>query len=384
MNYHIFLSTKRANVSGMAPVYAKITIESKVYERSSGVFICPENWNKLYKRVKPSANNSQSNNKKINDFETKLELLKANNACIEQVDRELKEGTENKKPNFVTIAALLKLYTSKQEQLIDKPEGITYSTFKTYKCKVNNTIAFLNHCNKPNMNIESFDYSTAEKFKEYLYSFGFCTAHVNKHTKFIKTLMKFSQYEFGTVPTNFMIMKVKEGPAKQMIYLTNKELHSIQKHVYLNQLHQKTADLFLLQCYTGMCFSDILKLSNDAIIEHEGNEFISYERLKTKIRGLVPLLPQTKSILNRYNGKAPILCNQLYNRILKEIAAVCNISKNLTSHVGRKTFACLLISNGASMETTTKMLARTDIRETAKVYAEVQWPRLLSEFNLGV
>jgi integrase/recombinase XerD len=384
MNYHVFLSSKRANASGMAPVYAKITIESKVYERSSGVFICPENWNKLYKRVKPSASNSQSINKKINDFETKLEFLKANHASIEQVDRELQEGCDSKKPNFMTISALLKLYVERQEKLIDKPEGITYSTFKTYKCKVNNTEKFLRHCNKPSMGIESFDYSVAEKFKDYLYSFGFCTAHVNKHTKFIKTIMRFSQYEFATIPTNFMIMKVKEAPVKQMVYLTINELHLIQKHVYLNQLHQKTADIFLLQCYTGMCYGDIIKLSNDAIIEHEGNEFISYERLKTKVRGLVPFLPQTKSILNRYNGKAPVLCNQLYNRILKEIASVCNISKHLTSHVGRKTFACLLISNGASMETTTKMLAKTNIRETAKIYAEVQWPRLLAEFNLGV
>lgn len=296
MNYHIFLSTKRANASGMAPVYAKISIESKIYERSSGVFVYPEKWNKLYKRVKPSANNSQSINKKINDFETKLELLKDCNACIEQVDRELSEASKSNKHNFITIPAILRLYVSKQEQLIDKPEGITYSTFKTYKCKVNNTIAFLKHCNNPNMNIESFDYSTAEKFKEYLYQFGFCTAHVNKHTKFIKTLMKFSQYEFGTVPTNFMIMKIKEAPTKQMVYLTVKELHLIQKHVYLNQLHQKTADLFLLQCYTGMCYSDVLKLSNDAIIEHEGNQFISYERHKTKVRALVPLLDR-KSVV---------------------------------------------------------------------------------------
>jgi site-specific recombinase XerD len=299
------------------------------------------------------------------------------------VDNVLKHKAPTK-GNFMPIASLLTLYIQKQAQLIDKPNGITQSTFKTYHAKVKNTIAYLNHINMPKLIIDDFDYYQGEKFKDYLYSFGFSTGHVNKHLKFIKTLIRFANYEFGSSLTNFMTLKVKEAPAKKIVYLTTNELKKIQEHVYLSGLHQKTADIFLLQCYTGMCYSDVIKLTNDNIITHENNEFISYERLKTGVRGLVPLLPQTKSIINRYNGVAPMLCNQLYNRILKEIAAICGIQKRLTSHVGRKTFACLLISNGASMESTTKMLAKTNTRETERIYAEIQWPRLLAEFNIGI
>lgn len=383
MNYHLFLSSKRANADGQAPVYAKISINGKKYERSSGVFVCIEKWNKVYKRVKPSATNSESINKKLTEFESNLNALKLNNATINDVDSVLKEKV-TAKGIFMPITALLELFIKRQQQLIDKPEGITLSTFKTYHAKVKNTIAYLNHINSPKMLMDDFDYYQGEKFKDYLYSFGFSTAHVNKHLKFIKTVMKFGNYEWKTSLTNFMGLKIKEAPTKKIVYLTTNELKKIQEHVYLSGLHQKTADIFLLQCYTGMCYADVIKLSNNNIILHENNEFISYERLKTGVRGLVPLLPQTKSILTRYNGVAPVLCNQLYNRILKEIAAICGIEKHLTSHVGRKTFACLLISNGASMESTTKMLAKTNTRETERIYAEIQWPRLLAEFNIGI
>jgi hypothetical protein len=36
------------------------------------------------------------------------------------------------------------------------------------------------------------------------------------------------------------------------------------------------------------------------------------------------------------------------------------------------------------MESTTKMLAKTNTRETERIYAEIQWPRLLAEFNIGI
>lgn len=383
MNYHLFLSTKRINSKAVCPIYAKITINNKIYERSSGVFIEAVNWSNSFKRIKPSAKEAKCFNDILNDFETKLLQLKQSNASITDVDKLL-----NKKVNdteSITIDFLVNQYLQKQEKLIGVTDGITKTTFRTYKCKTDNLFAFLKEKKHESLYVNEFTYELGEKYKCWLSNKKFSTGHINKCIKFVKTLMRFAQFEYNINPTNLMLLKLKEAKLKPMVYLTEMELNKLQKHVYLTQIHQKTADLFLLQCFTGMGYADVIKLNSNSLVSHNQHLFINYERIKTGVRALVPVLPQVNLILNRYNGVAPVMCNEVYNRILKEIAAICSINKNLTSHVGRKTFACMLVSKGVSMETTTKLLAKTNTRETERIYAEVQFDKILAEMpNFGV
>ena len=58
------------------------------------------------------------------------------------------------------------------------------------------------------------------------------------------------------------------------------------------------------------------------------------------------------------------------NGYLKEIADICNIKKNLSTHIARHTFASIAISNQVSIESVAKMLGHTDIR-TTKIYAKI-------------
>ncbi len=378
MNFHIFLSTKRINKQNLVPVYAKITIDGKVYERSSGVYISPQYWNKEFKRVKNGVAGSVEANQKINEFETKLTQLKENNSSISEIDKAMTIESQSSKP-ILTLLDVIEEYISRQSKLIDLPDGISYETYKTYTYKQKNVKNYLAEIKKLDLPIANFGYSEAEKFKLYCFANKFGSAYINRHIKFLRTIMRFAHYEHKVEQSNFMLMKLKEPAAKPITYLTELELEKIQKHVFLSSLLQKAADLFLLQCFTGMAYCDVITLSDNNIEKHGKSEFIAYNRRKTSVKGLLPLLPQVKIILKRYDGKAPVLCNQLFNRVLKEIAAVCEIHKHITTHIGRKTFACMLVSKGASMEATTKMLAKTNIQETSKIYAEVQWQRLLNE-----
>lgn len=378
MNYHLYLSRKKLNAQGQAPVYAKINIDGKLYERSTGVFVDPQNWSNTYKRVLPTVAGALIANETLNLFETKLTaLLPLENINISKVDNHLHNALKN--VNNVTIIDVVKEYLKRKENLINKPDGIVEDTYKSNFFKLKNIQNYLQSINRPLLEVSSFNYAVAENFKTYLFDQNFGIGHVNKHLVFMRSVVKFAQFEYGVPLTNFMLLKIKEPAAKELIYLTESELLEIQNHDYKSNFHRKTADIFTLQCYTGMAYCDVIKLNNESISNFEGNLFINYNRQKTGVNGLIPLLPVVKNILDKYNGKAPTMTNQCYNRILKELAAVCNINKNLTTHVGRKTFGCLLVSKGASMETTTKMLAKTNVKETAKLYATVQWQRVLQE-----
>ena len=59
------------------------------------------------------------------------------------------------------------------------------------------------------------------------------------------------------------------------------------------------------------------------------------------------------------------------NAYLKEIADVCGISKTLTFHIARHTFATTVtLSNGVPIETVSKMLGHTNLK-TTQHYAKI-------------
>ena len=59
------------------------------------------------------------------------------------------------------------------------------------------------------------------------------------------------------------------------------------------------------------------------------------------------------------------------NSYLKEIANVCGITKELTFHIARHTFATTItLSNGVPIESVSKMLGHTNIK-TTQHYAKI-------------
>lgn len=66
-----------------------------------------------------------------------------------------------------------------------------------------------------------------------------------------------------------------------------------------------------------------------------------------------------------------MLSNQKSNAYLKEIADRCGITKNLTTHLARHTFATTVtLSNGMPIETVGKLLGHKNLR-TTQHYAKI-------------
>ncbi len=103
-------------------------------------------------------------------------------------------------------------------------------------------------------------------------------------------------------------------------------------------------------------------------------------REKTDNAVKVPILPIAMNIITRYQNdpKAiiqhrlfPNISKQKLNAYLKEIADICGISKNMTFHLARHTFATLVtLTNGVPIESVSKMLGHSKI-STTQIYAKV-------------
>jgi len=137
----------------------------------------------------------------------------------------------------------------------------------------------------------------------------------------------------------------------------------------------------LFCCFTGLAFVDVNSLNaEDLVKDKEEKYWIKKKRQKTKNWCHIPLLPIAEQILRKYennpicknSGKLlPVITNQRMNSYLKEIADLCGIEKNLSTHTARHTFATTVtLSNQISIEVVSKMLGHSSINMTKK-YARV-------------
>ena len=77
----------------------------------------------------------------------------------------------------------------------------------------------------------------------------------------------------------------------------------------------------------------------------------------------------------------PVPCNQKMNSYLKEIADLCGIRKNLTTHVARHSFASVIaLANNVSLPNVSKMLGHSSTRMTQH-YAKVLDQSILKDMK---
>ena len=150
-------------------------------------------------------------------------------------------------------------------------------------------------------------------------------------------------------------------------------------------------DVFIFAGSTGLAFIDVQQLSPEHIVkDNNGNLWIRKPRQKTKNMCNIPLLDIPLEILRKYADYPackkkgvllPVPCNQKMNSYLKEIADLCLIKKNLTTHTARHSYATsVCLANGVSIENVAKMLGHSNIKMTQH-YARVLDSSILKDMN---
>lgn len=132
-------------------------------------------------------------------------------------------------------------------------------------------------------------------------------------------------------------------------------------------------DAFLLACYTGLRYSDIISLRK----EHVGEDWITKKMVKT---GYIVEIPYREifnggaaRLIDKYAdiGKLTkeIGCNAEVNKTLKQIFERLDVDKKLTFHSSRHTFATLLAQAGLDINIIQRLLGHQKIT-TTQIYSE--------------
>lgn len=132
---------------------------------------------------------------------------------------------------------------------------------------------------------------------------------------------------------------------------------------------------FLIQCYTGLRAGDLEQVDTKRIFS-EGRIIIHTNKTGEVVSQ--PLLPNVKELLEQ----APPfkITNQEYNRQLKSLAALAGVSKNISSHIARHSFAMRLMELGKDIHVAQKLLGHSSIN-TTKIYAKIQDKRIDEAFS---
>lgn len=163
--------------------------------------------------------------------------------------------------------------------------------------------------------------------------------------------------------------KIKKEP------LTVIELKRIENKEFDSERLSIVRDIFIFQCYTGLCYIDAYQLSWSDIKELENGSFwIMSKRQKSKSQTDIPLLPKALEILKKYknhplcankNTVLPGRSNQKKNEYLKEISVLCGVNTTLNTHKARRTFASTItLNNGVPIHVVKEMLGHHSVKQT--------------------
>ena len=173
--------------------------------------------------------------------------------------------------------------------------------------------------------------------------------------------------------------KMKRDRSVKHAFLTIEELDRWRKITLPTADIEKARDMFVFCAFTGVAFADMKNFNPDNIYTDNGGLRYDGERVKTGEKFHITIFKPVQEILKKYNG-VPLMDAHVYNRYLKDIACLCYITKNITTHCARVTGACYMLAKGVPLKYIQEFLGHKTIRQTAE-YAKAVKAEVDKEFD---
>ena len=374
-------------------IYLRITVNGKRAEFSIQRKISLDKWNQSSSKVRGYSKEAQEINQYLDLIKNKIykihrRLVEENMNYTSQKIRDIYLG---KNSNEKMLLQVFENHNIQMEKLVGKEYALgTISRYQTAKKHVESFIK--SEYNRDDIPVREVDHKFITGLEYYLKTDCNC-AH-NTSIKYITNFKKIIRIAYA----NDWISKDPffnwKGRLKtvEREFLSKEEIEEImKKEISIPRLDQ-IRDIFIFSCYTGLAYADVKKLTKENIVKGiDGNYWIYTKRTKTNTTSNIPLLPNAEAIIKKYSAHKqiivsekllPIPSNQKTNAYLKEIADLCGITKNLTFHLARHTFATTVtLTNGVPIESVSKMLGHSSLK-TTQHYAKILDKKVSVDMNV--
>lgn len=363
-------------------VYLRITVQGKVAELSTKKLWSTRHWNSIAGRATGNKEDTRTLNAYLDLLAAKVHQAKK--MLIEDDIKVTAEALKNvllgNSTETRTILEVFQYHNQQMAALVGKE--FAPLTLSRYKTALEHARSFIQWKYKmDDRQIRDLDFEFISEFSFWLRSARGCN-----HNSAIKYMSNLKKIVLICVNNKWLkndpfqgFKLTKKGVVKNP--LSRVELQRLTEKEFEMDRLCNVRDIFLFSCYTGLAYVDVKQLKRtDIVTGMDGDLWIDTTRQKTDSATRIPLLPTALEVMKKYEDDPlcsnrgvvlPVLSNQKMNAYLKEIATLCGISKTLTFHIARHTFATTVtLSNKVPIETVSKMLGHRSLKQTM-IYAKI-------------
>lgn len=376
---HISFILKEAHSPKKTSIILYFRYDNKTGKVSTRQTIEPVYWDKSKQRAKQTLKTDFTKiNSVLNEMNSKI--MELYNKVLENYKRkpdhkELKSLFESEyfenKPQFSKrkTKLLLEVFDEYNHRMIaeNKPKsGEKYRQVKQNLLDFSKDTGY-------NIQFESLTNEFRNEFINYLrFDKKYAESTIHRKMKFIKTIILYAQ-DCGYISQLSVNLRKFGVPDVQpdKIALTINEVKEIEKLDLSNNLRlDRVRDRFLIGCYTGLRFSDFIRLNKHHIVD---DKYIIIKQEKTKDIITQPFWSEVRVIFEKYNYELPEPIREPnFNLYIKEVCEKCDLLKKeqeireyelgklktvykpkhklITSHTGRRTFVTIRASQGMALE----------------------------------
>ncbi len=287
----------------------------------------------------------------ISTEDFKLEIDKRTGKASPRIIHEIEK---NKKPSFFEF---LKDYI----KLRKESPTISRGTWKVEQTCYNHLIDYASNTDYI-VDFDSLDWKFRKSFENWMYnkknhSINYAAKMITTLTQFLNEAGREGLYDSSI--TESKGWHIKKKPTMKFA-LTFDELEQLVDYDFTqDERLERIRDLFIIASYSGMRYSDFSRITPEHIIIDEGIELIEIMAQKTDEYVTIPLFPELKSMLIKYEFNPPKPSNQKFNDYIKEVCHEVGLNriinyatfnggkrkdhsdpvyKIVASHVGRRSF----------------------------------------------
>ena len=358
MNYNFYLKTQEPDKKGLCPIYMNVTINGSRKRIPIEMKVLPSQWDSAAKNLM-KCEETKDMQLILDDIEAKITAAKItfrlNNIAftLERFKDVLKNASVE---NFYSFFENVIIFQKLSMGSLVKHKGI-----------INKMREFM-----PHLTFSDFDLMWFDRFRNHLKEVRKNNqTTINSNISVIKRYLYLAE-NYG-IRLNCDLDKIPVGPTKgRIVWLEQFEINKLKEYYFSSHIpaHYKlTLGYFLFACYTSLRISDIYERTREEIF----SGFIEFYTVKSQRKHLQNLG------VNETTKKIVQHCPELFikkkseinlNLQLKDIAKACGITKNLSMHVGRHTFATNYILRNGNVKNLQVLLGHKKI-ETTMVYVHI-------------
>lgn len=359
MTINFVCRASKARKDGQSPIEMSIIINGERSIVTLDRRINPKHFIPSSQRVKGNSDiNEYLDVIRRKCYQIEMELIKLDDFNLQTFIQSFKYGLPKR------VDTLLNVYNKhnelyQQNVVVGK---VNATALYKYQKNMERVAEYLKTLNKEDIKLKDITPAFVEGFQNYCLK-TLNNSTTNKQLKMLKHLLAYAVKE-RLLDVNPFQLVLKEDKKKYDTLSLN-EVKYLMSLKITDKRIDNIRDMFCLQALTGLSYSDMASLTKDDI----HNDVIIKKRQKTDITFTIPLFPTSKKILEKYDYQLPIISNQKYNAYLKVLGDYAKLPIKLHSHLGRHSFACILLNSGVDMKTISRALGHANTKITESTYA---------------